>query len=124
MPKEPKDDAIEDRIHNEAVVDAYDEEERAMGWYYYLENKMQFPLEAKCTKRERTSPLKVGATVRVTGMAPVEECENRVLVTIDDEGDDLDVPLAQLEPTENTEDDETREAIYDWHYWVNRGYQF
>jgi len=33
--KKPKKDPIrEDRIHNEAIVDAYGAEERAMGWYY------------------------------------------------------------------------------------------
>ncbi|MGO9305501.1 MAG: calcium-binding protein, partial [Candidatus Korobacteraceae bacterium] len=33
----------EERIHNEAIVDAYGPEEQALGWYYYLENKIQFP---------------------------------------------------------------------------------
>ena len=31
-----KDGVREERINMEIVVDAYDEEERAMGWYYYL----------------------------------------------------------------------------------------
>jgi hypothetical protein len=34
----------EDRIHNEAIVDACGAEERTMGWYYYLEDQRQFPL--------------------------------------------------------------------------------
>jgi len=34
--KEEKD--REERIIMEIIVDAYDEEERAMGWYYYLED--------------------------------------------------------------------------------------
>ena len=33
----------ESRIEMEAVVDAYDEVERAMGWYYYLEDRLNFP---------------------------------------------------------------------------------
>lgn len=36
----------EDRIIMEIVVDAYDETERAMGWYYYLEDKLRFPFSA------------------------------------------------------------------------------
>ena len=40
--KKPKKDPIrEDRIHNEAIVDAYGPEEQAMSWYYYLEDKIR-----------------------------------------------------------------------------------
>src|SRR5581483_6275204 len=41
--KRPKRDPVrEDRIHNEAIVDARPEEQ-AMSWYYYLESKISFP---------------------------------------------------------------------------------
>jgi hypothetical protein len=33
----------EARFDNDIVVDAYNAAERAMGWYYYLEEKLQFP---------------------------------------------------------------------------------
>lgn len=36
----------EHRIEMEIVVDAYGSEERAMGWYYYLEDKLEFPFKA------------------------------------------------------------------------------
>ena len=124
MAKEPRNEEIEDRIYNEAIVDAHGEEERAIGWYYYLDDKLSGPFTAKCTKRERTSPLKPGVVVRVKKMAPVEECENRMFVTILHDGDELDVPLEQLEPTDDTDDDDIREAVDAWRYWVNRGYQF
>lgn len=32
-----RDDTRERRITDEIIVDAYDPEEKAMGWYYYLE---------------------------------------------------------------------------------------
>ena len=48
MTKSKKDPIREERIHNEVVVDAYGAEEQAMGWYYYLEDKIRFPLQAKC----------------------------------------------------------------------------
>ena len=39
-----KEDKIrEHRILMEIVVDAYNEGERALGWYYYLEEKLSFP---------------------------------------------------------------------------------
>jgi len=43
-----KDDIREERIMMEIVVDAYDEEEKAMGWASYLEDKISFPFEAEC----------------------------------------------------------------------------
>jgi len=54
-----KDDDREERIHNEIIVDAYDEEERSMGWYSYLEDQLSFPFIARCTMRRAISPLKI-----------------------------------------------------------------
>ena len=45
--KSKRDPLREDRIHNEAIVDARPEEQ-AMSWYYYLEGKISFPFRAKC----------------------------------------------------------------------------
>ena len=41
-----KDTAREDRIEMEIVVDAYNSEERAMGWYSYLQDALSFPFTA------------------------------------------------------------------------------
>jgi Calcium binding len=38
----------ERRIEMEVVVDAYNESERAIGWYYYLEERLKFPFKAGC----------------------------------------------------------------------------
>jgi hypothetical protein len=58
MRKPTKDPIREDRIHNEAIVEAYGSEEQAMSWYYYLENKIRFPFSAKCIVANLVSPLK------------------------------------------------------------------
>lgn len=50
MASKRKDKDREVRIENEIVVDAYDASERAMGWYYYLEEKLRFPFTARCIK--------------------------------------------------------------------------
>ena len=55
-------------------------------------------------------------------MAPVEECEHEMFVEMDWEGDELAIPLSQLEVIDA--DDETREAVEDWLYWSRKGYQF
>ncbi|MEL7062764.1 MAG: calcium-binding protein, partial [Bacteroidota bacterium] len=107
----------------EVVVDAYDPEERAMGWYCYLNDTLQFPFLATCQSQRQISPLKVGETVKVTGMADVNECEREMFVTIRWRDDTLAVPLSQLDPGE-LDDDDTVQAVEDWLYWVAMGYQF
>ena len=69
MPKSknlPEDPERENRIRMEAIVDAYGPEEQALGWYYYLENQITFPLAASCDRKRSISPLKPGQTVRLT----------------------------------------------------------
>jgi Calcium binding len=123
MSKVKEDKAREHRITYEVVVDAYGSEEQAMGWYYYLEGKMTMPFTATCIQKRATSPLKLKEKVEVLEMAPEEECEEEMFVMIEWEDDELAVPLAQLGPDVNA-DEETKEAVGDWHYWVARGYMF
>jgi Calcium binding len=53
MKKTAKDPIREDRIHQEAIVDAYGSEEKAMSWYYYLESKLTFPFYAHSSASQR-----------------------------------------------------------------------
>jgi hypothetical protein len=117
------DKAREHRIDMEIVVDAYDSNERAMGWYCYLEEKLTFPFTAHCIAKRPISPLKKGDEVEVIGMAPEDECGHEMFVMIRWEKDGLAVPLAQLEPDRNV-DQPTRQTAEDWHYWVQMGYEF
>ena len=68
-PEIETDEVRERRITMEAVVDAYNEQERAIGWYYYLERRLDFPFLARYATRRSTSPLKVGDEVEVIGIA-------------------------------------------------------
>jgi len=122
MPSVKENKDREHRIHIDIIVDAYDEQERAMGWYYYLEDKLRFPLLARCVAKRAISPLQVGDEVELIGMAPEDECEREMFVTIRWGREGLAVPLSQLQVIHA--DDQTKEAVEDWHYWVNRGYQF
>ena len=122
--KSTRDEQREHRIEMEIVVDAYGEDERAMGWYYYLDDKLQFPFTAICTAKRAISPLRVGDEVEVIGMPGEEECSHEMFVSIRwDRKDGLAVPLSQLKPAGDT-DERTQEAIDDWHYWVRMGYEF
>ena len=107
----------------EIVVDANGPDEQAMGWYSYLEEKLQFPFTAVCKVKRAISPLQLQDEVGVIGMAPEEECEKEMFVTVRWERDGLAVPLSQLTPIHSTAK-QTKEAVEDWHYWVQMGYQF
>jgi hypothetical protein len=122
MKKPRKDPIRKDRIHNEAIVDAYGPEERAMGWYYYLEDQLQFPFQARSIVANIVSPLSKGETVEVLRMAPEVSCSGDMLVLIRWQGRKLAVPLSQLAAIDA--DKSTADAIGDWHYWVAQGYLF
>ena len=122
MAKPKRDPIREDRIHDEAIVDAYGPEEQAMGWYYYLENKMRFPFQAKCLAAKVVSPLRKGEVVEVRRLAPEDACTSDMLVLIRWQGRNLAVPLSQLAAMDAGES--TTEAIGDWHYWVAQDYRF
>ena len=122
MPKPKPNRARERRIIVEIVVDAYNETERAMSWYYYLEEKLEFPFKARCTAERSVSPLKKGEEVEVMGMAKEDDCMREMFVLIRFAGRKLGVPLSQLEVL--AAKGETREAVEDWRYWVAMGYEF
>ena len=122
MSKLNRDEAREERIMMEAVVDAYDEDEQAMGWYHYLEDKINFPFAAICINKRSTSPIAEGSKVAVVGMAAADECLLEMLVEIEWEGNILTIPLSQIQAIDV--DPNTLEAIEDWHYWVDCDYQF
>jgi hypothetical protein len=107
--KAKRDPKRERRIEMEIVVDAHDDQERAMGWYYYLQEKLRFPFTATCVLKRAISPLRLKDEVDVTGMPGEDECEHEMFVTIRWEKNGLAVPLVQLKPIAAT-DKQTKEA--------------
>ena len=79
MKKSKKDPVREDRIQNEAIVDAYGPEEQALSWYYYLENKIRSP--SRPAAAPRVPSFRKGETFEVCGLAHVinrlRTCYNR-----------------------------------------------
>ena len=122
MPRTEKDEIREERILMEIIVDAYGQEEQAMGWYYYLEDNLSFPFKARCIKERSISPIRIGQEFEVVKMAAEDDCMHDMFVEMKWAGRRLAVPLMQIEPIDA--DDKTRRAIEDWHYWLARGYRF
>lgn len=122
----PRNEEREERIANEAIVDAYGTEEQAMGWYYYLQDRISFPFTAVCDAVRQISPLRIGDEVEALDMAREEECGREMFVLIrwgHRDADALAVPLSQLDAGADS-DAATSEAVADWRYWTARGYQF
>lgn len=122
MKKPAKDPIREERIHNQAIVDAYGPEEQAMSWYYYLKNKIRFPFQARCLASNVVFPLRKSEIVEVRRLAPEDACTSDMLVLIRWQKRSMAVPLSQLAAIEP--DKPTEEAIEDWHYWISQGYLF
>ena len=124
MGSKSKDKDREERITDEIVVDAYGEEERAMGWYYYLDDKISFPFNAECFVTDNRSPLTIGEKVAVSRMTGEGNWTRGQDMYVEITWNDriFSVPLAQLKPLDADED--TIEAISDWHYWKDQGYLF
>lgn len=122
MKQIPENKAREKRI-GEITADANDIEELMMGWFYYLDDSLTFPFEAKCIEEEIISPLRKGE--KVTALELIDADENLgddFFVLIEWSGRKMGVPLAQLKPLKVSR--ETRQAIEDWQYWKARGYLF
>lgn len=121
MPDHPIDEEREERITMEVIVDAYSAEEEAEGWSCYLGDQMTFPFQAQCIKESRRSPLQLGETVRVIGMANDDECVTDMAVEVEWSGRTCGIPLSQLQGIDV--DEQTAEAIADWHYWLASGHR-
>jgi hypothetical protein len=83
-----------------------------LGWYYYLENKIRFPFQAKCIRAKAVSPLLKGEVVEVRRMAAENACSPDMLVKIRWHDRTMAVPLSQLAGL--NVDESTAEGIGDW----------
>ena len=122
MTKIEKDDDREYRIDMEIVVDAYDSQERAMGWYYYVADHCNYPFKARCIETRRISPLEINEEVEVLSITEEAECEKEIFVEVKWNNRDFAIPFSQLEGIDV--DGDTKQVLEDWRYWRQRGYEF
>lgn len=112
MRRVKEDPVREERIVMEIVVDAYDAGERALGWYYYLEEALKVPFMARVIATHPVSPLELGEEVEVLGMPGESVCGSDMFVRIRYGNKRFAVPLSQLQPL--GDDGDTRQAVEDW----------
>ncbi|CAD5931338.1 hypothetical protein PCC9214_01305 [Planktothrix tepida] len=121
-----KDESREERITYEIIVDAYDEQEVAMGWYYYLNDNINFPFAGKWSRKVRKTGKIQEKEVKVLGMASEDECLSDMYVEVVDVGNNEDnVHTVRLSDIEAIDPDEkNQQALGDWQYWIEQGYHF
>lgn len=126
MTRIQKDESREERITYEIIVDAYDEHEVAMGWYYYLNDNINYPFAAKWIRKVKKTGKIQEKEVKVLGMASEDECLRDMYVEVVDVGESEDnVHTVRLSDIEAIDPDEkNQQALGDWQYWIEQGYQF
>ena len=123
MPRRTKEDPVrEDRILFEIVVDAYNETERALSWYYYLQDQIKFPFFAICHSGNLPPKLEPLQRVKVVSLAPEDDCMSDIFALVRVGKSNVRAPLSQLKP--DCQDHDTCQAVADWHYWKGRGYEY
>ncbi len=123
MKQIPENKIREKRIRDKATIDTYGSQEVMVGWLTYLQDNLACPFEAECIEETKISPLRKGE--KVTALELIDANENLggdFFVLIEWSGRKMGVPLAQLKPLKV--DQETKQAVEDWHYWKARGHLF
>ena len=111
-----KDEEREHRILYEVIVDAYDDEEQAMGWYYYMAENLAFPIKAKVEMPMRGGKLEV-KDINIVEIDPKSE-EGRAIRLGIVEGKSERVQYLSPEHIVSLKtSDENLEIINDWLYW-------
>ena len=83
---------------------------------------MALSLSGEVYRRAGHLALGKSQEVEAVGLAPAGECEREMFVMITWAHRTRAVPLAQLEAMHA--DKATRQALDDWHYRVEQGYEF
>ena len=120
---EKDDENFDQRLSFEIIPDAHDAEEQALDWFSYLEEHLQFPFQAECVlPNARPLHSVLVSEVNVVGLPSEDVCKARDVCQHQVAGTDR--WLCRLLNLTGVEvDEETEQAIQDWHTWVDRGYE-
>lgn len=112
---------IQEIIGSEIVVDANDDDEVFMGWYYFMAESLEFPFQAIATikKRNGTTEERTVEVVEDATNGDRFKCQ-AYYVNVDYEGVLMKVEIADLKPINASA--ETLKAITVWKYWKEKEY--
>lgn len=107
------------KIDYEIIVDCYDEIEVSMGWYYFMEENLNFPFKATVPLKKRNGSLET-KEVKITGLASDEEGFTNRDFNLEMENGDYRYPIAYSRLSHVKAEPETREAFQIWNYWLGK----
>ena len=108
-----EDEEREHRILYDIVVDAYDEYEQNMGWYYYFEENLNFPIPIIAKLRNRKGFEKTHVeivSITSEGNAPI-----RLGICESNSDRIISIKLEDVISANTT--DENLQILNDWLYW-------
>lgn len=108
----------EERIQNEIIVDAYDNDEVASSWYYYLDEMLHFPFTAM-VHTHRSGNTSYASQVEIKEMAEMSRCGYGQMWVRGALSLQKNTPLHFFlsDITSVEEDEERVMALEDWNYW-------
>ena len=111
-----KDAERDHRIHDEIIVDAYGDEEQAMSWYYYMEENMEFPMQAKVKLRLRGGKTEEKA-VKIVEIDPESETSLTLRLGITEGKSDRVQYISPEDIVSIQTSEGNLEVLNDWLYW-------
>jgi Calcium binding len=106
------------RIDYEVIVDCYDDDEVAMGWYYYLSENLVFPIPATVQLKQRGGKMEE-VNVEIVEVDPKSEEGSPIRLGITEKGQKR-VQYISPEVITNVKTSPTNTLIInDWLYWNN-----
>ena len=110
------DEVREQRIIYDVIVDCYDEDEQLMGWYYYMAEGLNFPIQAVANLALRGGKTEQ-KEVQIVSVDPKSEQGNAIRLGIT-EGDSERVQYISPERFVSIQTSEANlDIINDWLYW-------
>lgn len=117
MPKS-KDEERENRILDEIIVDAYGEAEQLMGWFYYFQDNLEFPIKATVKFRLRGGGGEI-KKVKIVEVDPKSENGRALRLGIVEGKSERIQYISPEEIASLDTSDENLQIINDWLYWHN-----
>jgi Calcium binding len=112
-----KDKERENRILDEVIVDANGDEERNIGWYYYFEEGLKFPINATIKLALCGGKLEE-KKVKIVEVKPDNEDKPMQLGIVEGKSERVQYISPEAIVSVKTSD-ENLEILNDWLYWHN-----
>lgn len=100
-------------------MDCYDEIEVSMGWYYFMEETLEFPFKATVPLKKRDGSTEM-KEVKITGLASDEEGFTGKDFNFQMENGEYLQTIAYSKLSNVKASPETLEAFKIWNYWLGK----